>query len=390
MDSSMGYGSDSDPGRTFVLFVGNGVEPDHAAHGLADPLTRVTVCAGLVEAVRIVRSARVDVLVTAGHLDRGELIALARAMAIEDPDLPIVALSRHGDALTAAALGVFRCVTPHADPSVLREAVVIAANAHRLAKLRKQAAALTGSNVAIEIVPVGLDSVLDAAIDGLWLAVQPIVRASSGEIFAYEALMRTPSELLRSPPEVLDVAEQLGRVWDVGRAVRARAASLIRAWHHSALLFVNLHPADLSDPELHDDTAPLAEASQTVVFEITERTSIERVEHASEGVERLRRRGMRIAVDDLGSGYSGLNSIARLEPEFVKIDMALVRGLDTDKRRQKLVTSMTAVCHDLGIQVVAEGIETMPERVACSDAGVDFLQGYLIARPGPPFPSVAW
>lgn len=386
----MGFGVDSDPGRTFVLLLGSGADADPVALALADPLTRVTTCAGLADATRIVASARVDVLVSLDRFDRGELVALARAMAVDAPDLPIVVLSRHGDALTAAALGVFRCVPTDAPAATLREAVVIAANAHRLAKLRKQAAALTGSNPAIDTQPVGLDSVLDAAIDGLWLALQPIVRAGDGEVFAYEALMRTRSELLRSPPEVLDAAEQLGRVWDVGRAVRHRAAALAHAWHRSALLFVNLHPADLADPDLHDDTAPLAGTAQTVVYEITERASLERVEYAAEGVERLRRRGIRIAVDDLGSGYSGLNSIARLEPEFVKIDMALVRGLDTDRRRQKLVTSMTSVCHELGILVVAEGIETMGERLACRDAGVDFLQGYLIARPGPPFPAICW
>ena len=91
-------------------------------------------------------------------------------------------------------------------------------------------------------------------------------------------------------------------------------------------------------------------------------------------------------VDDLGAGYAGLTSFAQLEPEVVKLDMSLVRGVHAQPTKQTLVRTMIAMCHELGMQVVAEGIETPQERDAIVEAGCDLLQGYFFARPGPAFP----
>jgi EAL domain-containing protein (putative c-di-GMP-specific phosphodiesterase class I) len=105
-------------------------------------------------------------------------------------------------------------------------------------------------------------------------------------------------------------------------------------------------------------------------------------------VAALREMGFRIAVDDLGAGYAGLTSFAQLEPEIVKLDMSLVRDVDHSTTKQKLIQSMTSVCKDMGSLVVGEGIETSAERDCLIDLGCDLLQGYLLARPGPPFPHV--
>ncbi len=107
-------------------------------------------------------------------------------------------------------------------------------------------------------------------------------------------------------------------------------------------------------------------------------------------IAELRGLGFRIAIDDLGAGYAGLTSFATLEPEFVKLDMSLIRGVDKNPVKEKLVRSMTTLCKDLGMSVVAEGIETIEEREALVHAGVDLLQGYLLAKPGKPFPSFGW
>ena len=106
-------------------------------------------------------------------------------------------------------------------------------------------------------------------------------------------------------------------------------------------------------------------------------------------IDKLRGLGYRIAVDDLGAGYAGLASFARLRPDVVKLDMSLVRALDTDPIRRKLVGSLTRASHDLGIQVVAEGIETEAERDAVAALEVDLLQGYLLGRPARAFASAA-
>lgn len=136
--------------------------------------------------------------------------------------------------------------------------------------------------------------------------------------------------------------------------------------------------------------APLSAIASRVVLEITERASLDEVKDARARIADLREIGFMIAIDDLGAGYAGLTSFATLQPEIVKLDMSLIRGVDRDSTRQKLVRSMTALCKDLGMTVVAEGVETTAERDTLTELGCDLLQGYLFARPGRPFPDVAW
>jgi len=100
--------------------------------------------------------------------------------------------------------------------------------------------------------------------------------------------------------------------------------------------------------------------------------------------------GFRIAIDDLGAGYAGLTSFATLEPEFVKLDMSLVRDVHKSPMKEKLVGSITSLCKELGMMVVAEGVETPLERDMLVALGCDLLQGYLLAMPGRPFPTFAW
>jgi EAL domain-containing protein (putative c-di-GMP-specific phosphodiesterase class I) len=157
-----------------------------------------------------------------------------------------------------------------------------------------------------------------------------------------------------------------------------------------ALLFVNLHASDLNDATLGDPSSALSAIAEKVVLEVTERESLENVEDVKYTVARLREQGFRIAIDDLGAGYAGLTSFAHLEPEFVKLDMSLVRDLHQNPIKQKLVASMTELCHDMDITVVAEGIEVAEERDAVVEFGCDLVQGYLLARPGKAFPRAAW
>jgi len=104
----------------------------------------------------------------------------------------------------------------------------------------------------------------------------------------------------------------------------------------------------------------------------------------------LRARGYRIAVDDLGAGYAGLSSLASLQPEVVKLDMSLVRGVDQQPIKQRLVASLQTLGGPLGIRVVAEGVETQAERDTLIAIGCDLFQGYLFAKPARAFPTVNW
>jgi EAL domain-containing protein (putative c-di-GMP-specific phosphodiesterase class I) len=144
------------------------------------------------------------------------------------------------------------------------------------------------------------------------------------------------------------------------------------------------------DPDLVAPESALASIAGSVVLEITERASLDNVENVRSRVRTLRELGFRIAIDDLGAGYAGLTSFALLEPDIVKLDMGLIRRIDIKPVQQKLVRSMTSVCKDMGLLVVAEGIETVEERETVIDLGCDLLQGFLFARPGPPFPLAVW
>jgi EAL domain-containing protein (putative c-di-GMP-specific phosphodiesterase class I) len=130
--------------------------------------------------------------------------------------------------------------------------------------------------------------------------------------------------------------------------------------------------------------------ARRVTLEITERAALEGMGDLPERLAALRRLGFRIAIDDLGAGYSGLSSFALLAPDAVKLDLSLIRGVDRDPTKQLLVKSMAQLCRDLQILVVSEGVETAVERDMLATLGCDLMQGYLFARPGPPFPCVNW
>jgi len=124
------------------------------------------------------------------------------------------------------------------------------------------------------------------------------------------------------------------------------------------------------------------------VLEVTERAPLEKIRDVTARVAQLRSLGYRIAIDDLGAGYAGLTSFAHLEPEVVKVDMSLIRGIDSSPMKQKLLGSIVALCRDLGIEMIAEGIETPAERDALVRLGGDLCQGYLFARPDKPWPEI--
>jgi EAL domain-containing protein (putative c-di-GMP-specific phosphodiesterase class I) len=194
--------------------------------------------------------------------------------------------------------------------------------------------------------------------------------------------MRSREPSIPNPPALLDAASELGRLPIVGRRVRDLAGTAIAARTDIPQVFVNLHPDDLFDAHLVDDTAALTAIAKRVVLEVTEREALVTGGPLIERLARLRELGFRVAVDDIGAGYSGLTSFADLMPEIVKVDMSLVRGIDAITVKQRTVRALCELCHDMGSLVVGEGVETRDERDCLVELGCDLLQGYLIARPG--------
>jgi len=225
----------------------------------------------------------------------------------------------------------------------------------------------------------------------MWMAFQPVVAWRERRVLGYEALLRSDEPLMRSPAAMLDAAEHLGRLRELGEAVRAKVAQVVDAGAASdASFFVNLHSADLNDDALYAADASLSKIASRVVLEITERASLDAVKNVPARVAKLKALGFRIAVDDLGAGYAGLTSFTQLDPDVAKLDMSLVRGIDTDLRRQTIVRSMKQLCDQLGVLVIAEGIETAAERDTLCELGCDLFQGYFFARPDRGFPAPRW
>jgi EAL domain-containing protein (putative c-di-GMP-specific phosphodiesterase class I) len=215
------------------------------------------------------------------------------------------------------------------------------------------------------------------------MATQPIVAALSGRQCAQEFLLRTDEPGLDAPETLLVAAERLGRVYELGARIRVAIAETISAQTLRGDLYVNLHPLELADEALVDLRDPLAPFTNRVVFEVTEHANFSDVAQVVERVSMLRDRGFRLAIDDLGAGYAGLNRFTALQPDIVKLDMDLVRGIGADPVKQKLVQSMTRVAQELNVVVVAEGIENTADLDAVKSAGCDLLQGFLIGRPAP-------
>lgn len=349
---------------------------------------RVTIANDGREAADLAKSQGFDVIVSDIAMPDMDGLALLRAIRQSDLDVPMVFMTGSPaieSAVQAIEYGAFRYLLKPVAPAALLDVVERAARVHRLAKVRREAMLVR----ELEGKPIGdragLEARFASALEKMWVAAQPIVTWSGRQIFAYETLLRTDEPSLRSPLDFFDAAERLGRAPELGRIIRQRVAKQMK--DTKADVFVNLHPSDLEDPELYAEDGALTPYAKQVVLEITERAALDRIHELQQRVTRLRALGYRIAIDDLGAGYAGLTSFAQLEPEVVKVDMSLVRGIDSSAVKQKLVRSIIALCTELGIHLIAEGIETPAERDTLVTLGGDLCQGYLFARPDRGFPT---
>lgn len=226
-------------------------------------------------------------------------------------------------------------------------------------------------------------ALFERALDSLWLAFQPIVSVSSpwSPPFAFEALARNQETQVADPRDLLGLAVRVGRVGELGAVVHTRAAEALRR-DENLTLFVNVDVEELMGPISADQDA-LSEYAHRVVLEVTERAPISELPEVRERASALREKGYRFAIDDLGGGYAGLTTLALMHPQFVKVDQALIRDVDTQPVKRKIVGSLVALTRQLGIGCIVEGVETEAERDALAVLDCDLMQGFLFGRPGP-------
>jgi EAL domain-containing protein (putative c-di-GMP-specific phosphodiesterase class I) len=382
----------SRPSRVLVV---DDEEPMRKALGriLSSNGHEVSFAADGEEAIRILAGPPFDVVMTDLGMPGMTGLELLRAIRGRDLDVPVVILTGSPSvqsAIDAIEHGAMQYLVKPVAPEQLIACVVRAMRLGRIARAKREAMA---EMVHPAVHAMGDRAALEAAFDRtmmtVWSAFQPIVRAD-GTLFGYEALLRSREPALPHPGAVLDAAEKLSRIHLLGRRMRALAALPVAADATSGTLFVNLHPEDLFDEELTRDDSPLMGIAERVVLEVTERAAIQSMERLRVRTAEIRACGFRLAIDDLGAGYAGLSAFAALEPEVVKLDMSLIRDIDRTPTKRKVVESMSRLCRDLGMQVVAEGVETVSELNCVLEAGCDLVQGYLLAKPGPAFPTVSW
>jgi EAL domain-containing protein (putative c-di-GMP-specific phosphodiesterase class I)/GGDEF domain-containing protein len=213
----------------------------------------------------------------------------------------------------------------------------------------------------------------------VYVDYHPIVLATTREIFGYEALARGQMRTLRSPEVMFEVAAEADLIWELSRLCRARALEgMSTRLEGDQLLFLNVDPTDFADPAFTEQE--VADPSR-VVIEITERTAIKDYPKFRDRLKAFRERGYRFAVDDAGSGYAGLGSIANLEPDFIKLDISLVSAIDTNFIKQNLVQTMVKFADDHGAKVIAEGVERAEEFKTVQELGVHLVQGFFLHRP---------
>jgi len=222
---------------------------------------------------------------------------------------------------------------------------------------------------------------------------QPIVNLSTGQTLIYEALSRGPRGEMEGPERLFRIATEGDLVWKLDRLCREKA--LLKAKgikKYAELLAINVDPRAIGDPKFKE----ISESSfltacelppERIILEISEKAMIADSDLYRLVLDYFKALGFLIAIDDAGSGfYAGLELIAKLKPNFVKIDIPLISGCDKDEIKQDLISTISKFASKIGAIVTAEGIETEAELVIVKKLGLNFAQGFLLAYPAEPFP----
>ena len=335
-------------------------------------------------AVETMKQQEFDVILSDIQMPGVSGVELLRLVREHDLDVPVVLMTADPKVETAAEaveLGALQYLVKPIPVETLMKSMERAAKLHMMARMKRESLKLLGQLDRAAGDRAGLVASFDRMLDTMWMAFQPIVSSDSRTTFGYEALLRSERadapapgrgprgrRAPRSPRRARAPHPRQGRR---GRRDARRRRAPLRQPPHAG--------PRRSDAAL--GRRPAREVSPSrVVLEITERAALDDIKDVKARVAALRAVGYRIAVDDLGAGYAGLTSFALLEPEFVKLDMSLVRGVHTSALRQKLIGSMSTLCHDMGMKVVAEGIEETEERDALVSLDVSDFAG-LSLRP---------
>ena len=216
---------------------------------------------------------------------------------------------------------------------------------------------------------------------------QPIVSLQTGDVIGYEALTRGPVNSKYRNPEILfEEAKTYDLLWDLEILCRINAIKAFSSQHSDKLLFVNIDPAVLKDENFTKGFTKeiLTEYNinpMSLIFEITEKTSIDSYEDFNEVLNYYKSQGYKIAIDDVGTGYSGLTTIAKTRPNYIKMDMSLITNVTRDNFKKAIIKSFVEFANTTNTKIIAEGIEDVSDLYTLIEIGVHYGQGFLINKP---------
>jgi EAL domain-containing protein (putative c-di-GMP-specific phosphodiesterase class I) len=218
---------------------------------------------------------------------------------------------------------------------------------------------------------------------------EPITNITTREVRGYEGLVRGPWDTeMHAPGQLFGVAEETGLLFELDCLCRRIALRGARGLQPGKLLFLNCLPTAIHDPAFRGDVLrqtleDLRLRPSDVVFEISERESIHNFDVFREARDYYSELGFKIALDDTGVAYGSLQAVMELSPDFIKVDLSLVRGIDTDPPRQELLRALNSVAGKINAEIIAEGIETSEELETLQGLGIPYGQGYLFGRAAP-------
>jgi EAL domain-containing protein (putative c-di-GMP-specific phosphodiesterase class I)/ActR/RegA family two-component response regulator len=315
-----------------------------------------------------------------------------RELRQHDLDVPVILMTAGAtldSALDAIEYGASQYLLKPVEPDALITSVGRAAALGELARMKRTALAVQAGKA----IPYGDRQTLEAVLTRTFATIraefQPVVSLKRKSVLGYEALMRCDETLFASYGALLIAAERIGWRTALSKTIYQRIAQDCSDMPEGALLFVNIHPLDAQESLLTGSGAPLEPIAPSVVLDVRESVAGEQLTALAAALPRLRGAGFRIAIDNVGTGTTGLDIVGRLAPDFAKLDRSAYAGIEKDATRQRTVRAIYAMFASLDVPLIAEGVESAAERDALLAAGADLAQGNLFGAPSKRFETPA-
>jgi EAL domain-containing protein (putative c-di-GMP-specific phosphodiesterase class I) len=345
------------------------------------------------EGLSLLASKGFDVVLTDIIMPELSGLDFLRELRQHDLDVPVILMTAGAtldSALDAIEYGASQYLLKPVEPEALVISVGRAAALGELARMKRTALAVQAGKA----IPYGdratLEAVLTRTFTTIHAQFQPVVSLKKKNVIGYEALMRCDETLFSSYAALLLAAERVGWRTALSRTLYQRIAQDCGDMPEGALLFVNVHPLDAQESLLTGSGAPLEPIARSVVLDVRESVAGEQLTALVTALPDLRGAGFRIAIDNVGTGTSGLEIFGKLAPDFAKLDRTAFAGIENDTNRQRTVRAIYAMFASLEVPLIAEGVESAAERDALLAAGADLAQGNLFGAPSKRFESPAF